>query len=260
MKNPRARAVRGIAMASLFLMAFVSLASAQDATADLATLDQDSRRLREETECLSGLLRRLDDTARLVREASAQMSDARSSAAERRDAQTALESLRQRRAEILREIPRCRREHDTSARARDVIVRDAPPDPIADDVGRDNGDVRALERDTRLSENVHIVVAQQVDGAGTADDASVRNSLRGISGELDRCYERAVGQRALPRGTLILTFTVTPSGSVTRIGIERNTMGEAFGRCVRTAAQRLHPGQSRNGDATFSYSLAFPSP
>jgi hypothetical protein len=245
---------------SVFLMVFVSAAGAQDATADLARLDEDTRRLREETECLQGVLRRLDETARLVREASAQMRDSSATAAERRDAQTALESLRQRRAEVLREIPRCRREHDTNARARETIVRQAPPDPTAEDVGRENGDMRVLERDTQLSGNVHIVIGQQVDGTGSADEADVRNAMRGISGELDRCYDRAVGQRALPRGALILTFTVTTSGAVTRVGVERNTMGETFGRCVRTAAQRLHPGASRNGDATYSYSLAFPAP
>jgi hypothetical protein len=235
---------------------FVSAAMAQDPSVELTAARTSGQAVAREIDCLRGIQRELSQTVRLLEEAVAQRQVAPREAA-RRDAELAARSLRQRRAEILQRIDGCRQEYSVPSLPTQVVEQ--PPSQAELQVAQPNDATQVIEQNVRLSQNTFIVIGERVDGRGLTDPVQVRNSLRSVSALIDRCYDQVVRRGALVRGELILTFTLTPTGRVSRSGVERNSMPAAFGRCVQRAARQIRaPTAVRGGDATLAYHLRFP--
>jgi outer membrane biosynthesis protein TonB len=231
-------------------------------TAEIERARQAVEQVRVEADCIQTVLAGLEDVVRLLGEAAAQMQSPSTTEAARQDARTAVTSLAQRRAQLLERIAPCRQTYESDTPSRHVVYQAPPPDPAVERVAATQNDAtRVMEREIRLTPNVFIVTGEQVDGHGTVDSNSVQNAMRGISGPLERCYDQAVGQGALVRGGIILTFAITAAGQVTSIRTERNTISDGFARCVRAAARSLRvSAPARGGDAVIAYTLSFPGP
>jgi hypothetical protein len=245
---------------------FPGVAAAQIDAAEVAIADADAAasRLDREVACLRSVTSQMRQTLTLMREARAQMLRGES-AAVRRDATTAIQSLRQRLVRLERSALACR--EPVSARARSdepvegVVYRDAPVDSNARRVATENPATHVVERDVLLVGNVRAVRGERVDGRGRIDDQTVRDVIRAAASGIDRCYDELVGRGALARGRVVLTFTIASDGRVGEIETEGSTLrSPRFLSCVRgaTRASRAATGTT-GGDATFSYTLALPS-
>lgn len=136
----------------------------------------------------------------------------------------------------------------------------APPaDVEVDDVARPTDDSRVIERDTRLGDDLRVVIGEQVDGVGRVEPMTVRSGVQRIGPRLTTCYGQAFQRAALREGTMILLFDVTSSGAVARVGVQNDQLGDAgLRRCVRQAAEALRfDGAAIGGTATYSYTLRF---
>jgi len=250
--------------APLGASAQISGTSAPDPGSAIAQADSAAARVEGEVACLRAAAEALRETARLMREARDQMTNARASADARADAQDAIRSLLQRVVRLERQALACRAQPSAAARSNEPVegVRyvDPPADAEADAVALPNPATREIERDVALVTNVRALVGEQVDGRGTVEASAVRGAVRGIGPQLSRCYDRMVDRGALVSGQIILTFTVSPTGSVGRVRTEGSTFRDAgFARCVRSAGAQLRVGRAAlGGDATFAYTLQFP--
>lgn len=251
----------------LTFSALTATASAQDPSPDqaIAQVSAVADRIAAELACVRARHADLIRTVDLMREAQAQMARSQSGSRAHQDARDAIRSLSQRAIEIERAAIACRSEPSAAAASGapigGVITRREPLTGSAAAVAQPNAATRVVERDAVLSPNVKAIVGEQVDGEGTVDAGVVRASVRGVASRLSRCYDRLVERGALARGTVILVFTIEPSGRVTEIRTEQNRLGNnAFAQCLRTAARHMHSSRgAAGGDATFSYTLQFPA-
>ena len=243
-------------------------ASAQDGTdpaAAIAGTQAVADRLQREHECVRLKHAELVRTVQLMREAQAQMGRSASGSRAHSDARDAIRSLSQRAVGLEREAIECRTEPSAAARSGapvgGVVVRHEPLSGSARAVAEANPATRVIERDAVLQGNVKALVGEQVDGSGTIDAQVARGAIRGVASRLSQCYDRMVDRGALTRGTIILVFTVQPTGRVTDIRTEQNRLGNhAFAQCLRTAARHMRPSRGASGgDATLSYTLQFPA-
>ena len=223
-----------------------------------------AERLGAELRCLTSKVEQLGQTRRLMQEALAQMSSRLATEADRRAAVDAIESLRQRAVRIDRETLACRQPASAEARSatppEGVVYVEPPRDPVLERVAQSNPATRVIEEDVVLGPHVRIVVGEQVDGQGRLEDGALRVAVHGIGGQLDRCYERMVDRGAFVRGRIILSFTVTPSGTIANVATESSTFHDRnFAECVRRAGQGIRrTAPALGGNATFSYTLALP--
>jgi hypothetical protein len=213
-----------------------------------------AERLPAELRCLQGVQRRLDETVRLLGDAQTQMRAARG-ARIRRDAAQAAEALEQRVRGLARELTRC---VDGAPERDDVVYVDPPTAPSERAVAEENPATSVVERDRRLGPYVKVEVGEQVDGTGRVPNAAVRDGITRVAQPLHRCYARLGKHGVLPRGTLVLLFTVTPRGSVRNVKVEQGTVGgPAFARCAHHHARRALRVSSPavGGSATYSYTF-----
>jgi TonB family protein len=221
-----------------------------------------SARVNREISCLSGVLANLQRIELLIVEAERQMQT--TTGAARRDAEDAVRSLEQRIGDLERQAVACRQPVPASATSsippEGVEVRDPPPDPTADRVATQNPGTQLVEQDGPLATNVRIVQGEQVDGRGRVDRAAVRSAIRGAGPAISACYDTLVGRGRLQSGHVLLTFTITPSGSITRVSTEGSTLrNSTFDRCVRRAGAAMRSrAPAVGGDATYTYTLALP--
>jgi len=199
--------------------------------------------------CLGDKRQKLTRTIALMREVEGQRG---------RDAVDAMESLEQQATELDRQARACVTSGAATPAPRgpaDVRYVDPPADPTADAVAQENPPTHVVERDVALVPHVRVALAERVDGFGRIDDSLVRAAVRGIGARLTSCYERSSRRP----GQLVLGFTITETGRVTRALVEGDTIGDGSLRaCVRTAATSLHAsGGAAGGTATFSYTLRF---
>ena len=239
--------------AAVVLVALVlsPLAIAQDGQDGLPPGEARTRATRT-VDCLERVERELTTTMRLLRDAARQTESG--DAAVARDAATTVVSLEQRVADLSRALKACVPE---AAQLRPQTVVQEPTGVEAA-VGEAN-DIPAVERDTELSRNVHVIIGHRVDGTGTVPHANIKRGVRGISSRLERCYAQMVDRGALTSGQLDLTFSVTTDGRVRDALVERSTIDDGrFQNCVRYAGRRIRPGTiSRGGDARYTYTLRF---
>lgn len=235
-----------------------------DPAAAIADAERVALRVEQEMVCLRDKHREMQRAVVLMREAQAQARTG-SNEAIRRDAGDAIRSLQQRMVRLEREVLACRRQASVAARAdgpvEGVVTRDPPADPRADAVATRNPATRVVESDILLVGNVRAVRGEQVDGRGRVSNERVRDVIRSAASGIDRCYERMAGRAALERGRLLYTFTITSSGTVTRIRTEGSTFRNAsFLRCVRGTARGIRvAGGASGGEATFTYTLQLPA-
>ncbi len=241
--------LRTLPFLALFATCLVHLpAMAQDPSPEQA-----AARASEAAACLAPLARRLEVTIQLLEDTRAQL---RSSDAQvRRDAAAAVVSLEQRidgLAEAIRGcVPRSAR-LETTTRVVDRQGVDAR-------VGEQNAATQVIERDVPLVRDVHVVVAERVDGHGTVDPSLVRRAIRGVGSRLQQCYGRFLERGAFAPGQAIVAFTVTPSGGLQRVRVEGVTIDDRnFRRCLQSAASRMRiGGVALGGDARYAYTLRF---
>jgi len=142
-------------------------------------------KLDRELACLREKRERLARVLVLLAQSEGQAHSTTLSAREREDGETAVISLKRQAADLERESQRCLETTmvfaatDTSQPVVRVVA--PPPDAAADAVARVN-DARVVERDTRLSDDVRVVVGEQVDGVGTVESGTVRSGVRGSVG------------------------------------------------------------------------------
>lgn len=237
------------------LLLVPSLASAQEMNA--AQRSEALGRVRTMAQCVERERAALQRLMRLIAE-SEQQRDHASDVRVRQDAERAIEALLARTADAQRGLRDCLRD-DLPGRGPDVVVRDAAPDPAADHIAATGGTVRSVERDTQLTDLIHVVRGEQVDGQGRLDAEVVRRGMRNITNRLSRCYESYLRTGTAGAHQLNLVFTLRNGGQARQVSIERSGFGDArFERCVRTAGQRLRFREGpRNGEAIYSYTLRF---
>jgi hypothetical protein len=234
---------------ALLVLALPSLASAQDMSA--ADRTRALERVRALAACVAQHRTDLERILALVREAEQQRERARDDRV-RRDADAAIEALIARAAGVQRQARACVGGADLPSPGTSVVEHEAPPDPSADAIEDASGTVRAVEQNAPLSEHVHVVVGEQVDGGGTMDAAHVRAAMRSIAPRLERCA--AGGARQLE---LVFTFR-NGSPRASGVTIEGTGSGDALASCVRQAGQALRVSRGPYGGvATFSYRLRF---
>jgi len=264
--SPRALMALGLSVA---VASAGALAAAQQLCEDgRVAIGQTTRaveKLDRELACLREKRERLARVLALLGQAEAQAHNTSLSAREREDGETAVVSLRRQAADIERESQRCVETamvfavNETAQPVNRVVAPAA--DPAADHVAQPNDSTRVVERDTRLTDDVRVVVGEQVDGLGRWNVASVRSGLHGIGGRLGACYDHMLEHGALREGTMILVFTVGDGGRVSRVGVEDDHLDDAsLRRCVRQAGESLHfdaSGRAAAGTATYSYTLRF---
>lgn len=246
----------GVAYAAAQQMCEAGRTAIAQTTRSVEKLDRELACLREKRERLARILV-------LLAQSEAQAHSTTLSARERDDGETAVLALRRQAADVERESQRCVETAmvfavgDTSQPVVQVVP--PPPDPVADDVARPNDAARVVERDARLSEDVRVVIGEQVDGVGSVEFSSVRAGVRGIAGRLAGCYDHMLEHGALREGTMILVFQVTSTGRATRVAVENDRLEDAaLNRCVRQAGEALHFERgATGGTATYSYTLRF---
>lgn len=201
-------------------------------------------KLDRELACLREKRERLARVLTLLGQSEAQAHDAALSTREREDGETAVVSLRRQAANIERESQRCLETamvfaaNETAQPVNRVVGPVA--DPAADHVAQPNDSSRVVERDTRLSDDLRVVVGEQVDGVGRWNAARVRAGVHGIGGRLGACYDQMLEHGALREGTMILVFTVGDGGRVSRVGVEDDHLDDAsLRRRARQAGESL---------------------
>ena len=260
------RVLIALALAVFFAGGAAVGAAQQMCEAGRTAIGQTTRALEKldrELACLRDKRERLARLQQLLAQAEAQAHNASLSAREREDGDTAVVSLRRQAADVERESQRCIESAmvfpatETAHPAAQVVS--PPPDPAADDVARTNDTGRVVERDTRLSDDVRVVVGEQVDGTGTIEVSTVRAGVRAAGPRLGACYDRMVEHGALREGTMILVFEVTAAGRTTHVGIENDQIRDAgLRRCVDQVGAGLHFDRgATGGSATYSYTLRF---
>jgi len=203
-------------------------------------------------DCLERVNHDLENTMRLLRDASRQTRSENARA--RQDAAHMVVSLQQRVADLSRALKDCVPD-DAHLRPRTVVQEHTGTEAA---VGEHN-DIPSVEEDARLADNVRAVIGQRVDGTGHIDDAHVKRAIRSAASRMERCYEQLVDRGALQSGQLNLVFTITSRGSVSGVRVERSTIANAsFNRCVQSAGQRIRPSAGASGgDVRYSYTLHF---
>ncbi len=215
------------------------------------------RGVRAMADCLERQRTELSRVLRLIRESEEQRDSARD-ARVRGDAERAIEALIARAGDVRRAAQGCVRDGFPEPGPTSVEVRDPPPDPSADAVAGTGGTVRRIEDDAALTEQIHVVRGEQVDGQGRVDRDVIRRGVRAIAGRLDRCYAAYLDRGALEARQLDLVFTLRGSGTPRAVEIERSGFADpTFERCVRTAGQGLRFSRPPSGEAVFSYTLRF---
>jgi hypothetical protein len=246
------------------LLLFLPLLAPSGASAqELSASERSSAlsRVRALAACVERHHDQLARVLRLIEEAEAQREQA-SDARVRRDAERALEALIARAADVQRRARECVGGEALPAPGTRVVERAPPPDPAAEAVAQRGGTVRAVEEDARLTDHVHVVRGEQVDGQGQLDAAAVRSAVRRIAPRLDRCYERYLERGSIEARNLNLVFAFRGSGRARRVDVERSGFSDrGFERCVRAAGRRLRAASApRGGEAVFSYTLRFGRP
>lgn len=244
----------------IILLAVLSLALPAWASAqDLTESDRGEAlsRVRSLASCVERENAALQRVVRLIDESQTQSRRGRDAAA-RRDAESALEALVARAAEIQQRARACLGE-DLPSPGTEVIVRDAPLEGAAASVAQTGGTVRTVEQDVELTGNVHVVRGEQVDGEGRMDATAVRDAFHSIAPRLQRCYASYLQRGSIAPRELDLVFAFGGSGQATQVDIERSGFSDArFEQCVRQAGHSLHVSRGPSGGAAmFSYRLRF---
>jgi hypothetical protein len=248
-----------------FLSAGSALAqSSPDPAAAEGRVRAVAERVEAEAACLGRVQSELRRVIRLMEEAQAQMAAPRATERDRADARAAIVSLAQRAIEIERGVPACRQALSAEARSGapvgGVVTRRTEPGPEARAVATENPATAVVERDVPLTDLVGVVVAERVDGAGSLEAETVRGAIRSVGHRLSQCYEAIAGNGALREGTIILTFTVSSSGQISRVETDRSSFPARFTTCIRDAGRRIHVDRAPvGGDVAYSYTLRFPA-
>ncbi|MFK7985002.1 MAG: hypothetical protein AB8I08_03150 [Sandaracinaceae bacterium] len=214
-------------------------------------------RVRVMVDCVERENAALQRINRLIRDSERQRDQARD-ARVRGDAEASLEALIAQAADLQRRASECFAGDALPTPGTRVIRQAPPPDPAADSVAGTGGTVREVERDTALSGNVRVVVAEQVDGEGRLDPSTVQRAFHATAPRIERCYERWLNRGSLTAHQLDVVFTLR-SASARRVTIERSDFGDAaMDRCVTAAVSRLRASRAPSGGpATYSYRLRF---
>ena len=240
-------------MRLLLAFALVFASTLNHASAQTPSANAAATRATAAHRCLQPLVQRLEGTLRLLQETQAQL--ASSDERVREDAAAAVVSLEQRIAATAEAIQAC--VPDAARLEPQTRVQELQGAAAA--VGQRNAATQVLERDVPLVRNVRVVVGERVDGHGQAPSDLVRRAVRGVGGELQRCYERFLERGALQPGQAVIAFTVTNGGRTIRPSVEGVTIDDrSFQRCLRSAAAHVRvSGGSSGGDARYAYTLRF---
>lgn len=237
-------------VAVLGLVTWLPRARAQDVDTNAV-----ARRAPAELSCLQQAEAHLSETIQLLHQAYVQLQSS-VSAKVKRDAARTVTSLEQRLRKLSADLAKCVHVSGEGSQSASVVYVAPPPDPAAAAVAQDASAITVVERNRDLGPNLKVEVGEQVDGIGKVPDQAVRDAVTRIAYPVSVCYGHLLDRQALEQGELVLLFTVTPTGKVRRIQVERSTVGDAsFVRCVTRGARHSMRVDSPaiGGSATFSY-------
>ncbi len=106
---------------------------------------------------------------------------------------------------------------------------------------------------------------QEVKGEGAADQLRSPETLNTIlyaeRGRIARCFERYKKRDPQLNGRILLSFTILPDGSVTRISIESNwsnlTLGAQVDECIRRRVERWKFDPIDKGEVKLELPMSF---
>jgi hypothetical protein len=234
----------------------------QDAQRALSRTTAATAQLDRQLACMHDKRDRLARFAQLIREADAQARTQSGRAHD--DAVASITSLERQAADVDRQARQCVGNEPSAFPATvtvaPVVQVPAGRDAVVDAVAQPTNDIHQVEPGgSALSEYVHIVRGEQVDGMGRVDDGAMRSAVRAIGGRLAACYDRFVDRGALRSGQMALVFQVDGAGGVSHVAVEGDSLGDSsLHRCVQDAGRALRVSQgAHGGSATFSYALRF---
>lgn len=242
-------------LATMRSLLLLSLASASLGVLPTPAQSQDTdarQRAARDLACVEQQQRALATQIQLLREAQAQLGASQQDV--RADAARAIESLEQQIVRIAEALRACL---PASARLEPQVVERGPTGAAAA-VAEANPATEVVERDAALASYLKAEIGERVDGTGRLPASTVRSMVRSAAGRLSRCYDDYVERAALAAGTVILTWTVDPTGRVQRVALEQVRIGDSdFARCLERAATSMRGSRPSGGAVRYSYTLRF---
>lgn len=127
---------------------------------------------------------------------------------------------------------------------------------MAKNAGMQTGDGPATVGTTEKKERKVVAKSSTDDVVGDVDKKSVSATIRRRMPGLEACYEKALHSNASLKGKMTYTITINPSGRVTDVDIEDDTVGDASVRSCTIAKIKgwrfLSEGAEESSEVTFS--------
>jgi hypothetical protein len=130
---------------------------------------------------------------------------------------------------------------------------------VARNEGLETGEGPAEVGATKKKERKVKAKSKTDDVVGDVDKKSVSATIRRRMPGLEACYEKALRSNSSLSGKMTYTITINPSGRVTDVDIEEDTVGDASVRSCTTAKIKgwrfISEGAEESAEVTFSVSF-----
>ncbi len=95
-------------------------------------------------------------------------------------------------------------------------------------------------------------------GMGELDQAVIKKVINGNLGRFKYCYERELGPSPSLKGKVVVKFTISPSGTVSKASIASSSLGSKnVEGCVLKVAKKLRFPKPKGGSVVVSYPFMF---
>jgi len=202
--------------------------------------------------CVGEQHTQLTRVAHLIDEARERMSA--SDATVRHDAELSIETLLQRAAEARDRLRACVTAATFTAPSGETVEHVTTPDDAADHVATSGGSIHEIESDVALSDHVHVVRGERVDGSGSVADAALRTAVHGTGHAVSLCYDAYVDRASARSGSIHVSFTVTEGGRVTNATVERGGFDTQLRTCVQSAFSSARV-TGAHGTSVYAYEI-----